>query len=68
LLGLFDTLPYEEVVRRRAKRLSKRSRKMADRQATLMGEGRKLDGSIEVSGQQLRRATLLPRRQTATMS
>lgn len=40
---------------------------MADRQATFAGEGRKPEGSRQMSCEQFRRAALLPRGQTATM-
>src|ERR1700730_8260528 len=40
---------------------------MADGQATLRRQGRKAKGPVEMFGEQLRRAALLPRRETATI-
>ena len=40
---------------------------MADGQATLRRQGREAQGPVEMFGEQLGRAALLPRRETATI-
>src|ERR1700747_3626184 len=65
--GPCDALQDEVAVGRCAKRLPKRFRKMTDGQATLRRQGREAERPVEMCGKQLGRATLLPRRETATV-
>ncbi len=64
-LSPFDALPDEVAVWRRSKGLPERFREMADGQATLRRQGREAERPVEMFGEQLGRAALLPRRETA---
>ena len=66
-LGPFDALQDEVPVWRRSKRLPERLREMAYGQATFRRQGREAQRPVEMFGEQLRRAALLPRRETATI-
>jgi hypothetical protein len=67
VLRSIDALPYEVPVWRRSKGLPERFREMAHGQATLRRQGRKAERPVEMLGEQLGRAALLPRRETATI-
>src|SRR5258706_5804115 len=64
---LCDALQDEVRVWRRSKRLRERLREMADGQATLRRHGREAQRPVEVFGEQLGRAALLPWRETAAI-
>ena len=66
-LSPFDALQDEVPVWRRSKRLPERFREMADGQATFTRQGREAERPVELFGEQLSRAALLPRRETATV-
>jgi len=53
---------------RRSKGLPERFREMAHGQATLRRQGREAERPVEMFGEQLGRAALLPRRETAAYS
>src|SRR5260370_39146904 len=63
----FDALQDEVPVWRRTKGLPERLREMADGQATLRRHGREAQRPVEMFGEELGRAALLPRRETATI-
>ena len=48
LFRSLDSLAYEVVMRRRAKRLSERSGEVGNGQAALAGEGRQTEGAVEM--------------------
>src|SRR5260370_3456316 len=66
-LGPFDALQDEVPVRRRSEGLPKRFCEVAYRQATLGCQGREVERPVEMFGEQLGGAALLPRRETAPM-
>jgi hypothetical protein len=66
-LGPFDPLQDEIPVWRRPKRLPERFREVAYGQATFRRQGREAERPVEMFSQQLGRAALLPRRETATV-
>src|SRR5260370_515992 len=66
-LGPFDALQDEVPVWRRSKGLPERFREMTDGQATFRRQGREAERPVEMFGEQFGRATLLPRRETATI-
>ncbi len=61
----FDALQDEVPVWRRSKGLPERFCEMADGQATFRRQGREAERPVEMFGEQLGRAALLPRRETA---
>jgi hypothetical protein len=63
----FDALQDEVPVWRRSKGLPERFREMAYGQATLGRQGLEAERPVEVFGEQLGRAALLPRRETAAI-
>ena len=63
----FDALQDEVAVWRRSEGLPERFREMADGQATFRCQGGEAERPVEMFGKQLRRATLLPRREAATV-
>jgi hypothetical protein len=66
-LSAFDALQDEVAVWRRSKGLPERFREMADGQATCSRQGCEAERPVEMFGEQLSRAALLPRRETATV-
>ena len=66
-LSPFDALQDEVSVWRRSKGLPERFREMAHGQATFNRQGREAERPVEMFGEQLSRAALLPRRETATV-
>src|SRR5882672_3892257 len=66
-LSPFDALQDEVAVWRCSKGLPERLREMADGQATFKRQGRQAERTVEMSGEQLSRPALLPRRETATI-
>src|SRR5712692_10005226 len=66
-LRSFDALQDEVPLWRRSKGLPERLREMAYGQATLRRHGREAQRPVEMFGEQLGRAALLPRRETATI-
>ena len=65
--GPFDALQDEVAVWRGSKGLTERFREMAHGQATFTRQGREAERPVEMFGEQLSRAALLPRRETATV-
>ena len=63
----FDAPQDEVAMWGRSKRLPERFREMADGQATLRRQGREAQRPVEMFGEQLGRAALLPRRETAAI-
>ena len=63
----FDALQDEVAVWRRSKGLPERFREMAHGQATFTRQGREAERPVEMFGEQLSRAALLPRRETAAI-
>src|SRR5260221_6489939 len=66
-LGPLDALQDEVLVWRRSKGLPERLREMAYGQATFRRQGREAKRPVEMFGEQLGRAALLPRREAATI-
>jgi hypothetical protein len=66
-LSPFDALQDEVAVRRRSKGLPERFREMAHGQATFTRQGREAERPVEMFGEQLSRAALWPRRETAVV-
>src|SRR6202035_4647084 len=62
-----DALQDEVALWRRSKGLPERFGEMANGQATFTRQGREAERPVEMFGEQLGRAALLPRRETATV-